>query len=85
MVWITEKTSASSKLKLTSPRLAAGFFNEDGGPGCSGGGRDSPGERAAGAMELLEVLPVMDPEAWPGVVARVRSVKAGPVLAAAAG
>jgi len=43
------------------------------------------GGRAAGAVELLEVLPVMDPEAWPGVLARVRSVKAGPVLVAMAG
>ena len=41
-----------------------------------------PGGRAVGAVELLEVRPVKDPEAWPGVVARVRSVKAGPVLAA---
>ena len=80
MVWITEKTSASSKLKLTSPRLAAGFFTEDGGPGCSGGGRGCPGGKGAGAVALLEVLPVMDPEAQPGVVARVRPVKAGPVL-----
>jgi hypothetical protein len=49
------------------------------------GAGTAPGGRAAGAVELLEVLPVMGPEALPGVVARVRSVEAGPVLAAAAG
>jgi hypothetical protein len=49
------------------------------------GAGTAPGGRAAAAVELLKVLPVMDPEAWPGVVAGVRSVKAGPVLVAGAG
>jgi len=40
------------------------------------GAGTAPGGRAAGAVELLEVLPVMGPEALPGVVARVRSVEA---------
>ena len=43
------------------------------------------GGRAAGAVVLLEGLPVMDPEAQPGVVAWVRLVKEGPVLVATPG
>lgn len=44
-----------------------------------------PGGRAAGVVALSQVLPVMAPEAWPGVVAWVQPVKEGPVLAPAAG